>query len=337
MSKKPPNGKPPSSKPSRRRAEFDLTAGRAFSLSAWLALHVHCALSSLGRLATQPVATVVTVLAIAVALSLPLVLYIALDNAFRAVGGIERNAQITAFLRHDLDDSQTAAVASILGGWDAVKHADVISRDEALAEYQQMTGFGEIRDIFEGRNPMPNLIVITPRGGRSDRAELVALRDRVAAQTEVESVQLDLLWVDRLAAIVDTLRRIVQVLFAMLGLGILLIVGNTIRLGVESQREEIGIVRLFGATDAFIRRPFLYVGLWYGLSAGGLACLLVAVATGLAQAPVERLVALYASSFELAGLQPWSAIGTVGGGGLLGLGGAWIAVARELRKGSDPR
>ena len=326
------------SKPStRRRGEFDLRAGRTFSLSGWVAVQSHSALSSLGRLTRQPIATVVTVLAIAVALSMPLVLYLMLDNALRAMGGLDRNAQLTAFLRHDLDESQTASVASAVARWDAVRHVDVVSRAEALAEYQRMTGLGDIQDIFDGQNPLPNLLVITPRNARMERAALIALRDRIAAQTEVDSVQLDLIWIDRLAAIVETLRRIVQVLFVMLGLGVLLIVGNTIRLGIESRREEIGIIRLFGATDAFIRRPFLYTGLWYGLLAGGVACVLVAVATGLAQAPVERLVALYASDFELTGLQPWSAVLAIGAGGMLGLGGAWIAVARELKRESVPR
>ena len=300
-------------------------------------MHGQSALSSLGRLVRQPVASIVTVLAIAVALSLPFVLYIMLDNAARAMGGLDRNAHLTAFLRHDLGEPQTQSVASELRRWDAVKHVRVVTRAEALAEYRRMTGLGEIRAIFEGENPLPNLLVVTPRDGRADRAALIALRDRVAAQTEVDSVQLDLVWVDRLAAIVETLHRIVQVLFAMLGLGILLIVGNTIRLGIESRREEIGIIRLFGATNAFIRRPFLYIGLWYGLMAGGVACMLVAVATHLVEAPVERLVALYSSDFEVAGLQPWNAIVAIAAGGALGLGGAWIAVARELRKESKGR
>ena len=321
----------------RERGTFDLAAGRSFNVAAWSAVHGQSALSSLGRLIRQPIASIVTVLAIAVALSLPFVLYIMLDNATRAMGGLDRNAQLTAFLHHDLDESQTRSVAAELRRWDAVKHVRVVTRAEALDEYQRMTGLGEIRAIFEGENPLPNLLVVTPRNGRPDRAVLIALRDRVAAQTEVESVQLDLVWVDRLAAIVETLRRIVQVLFAMLGLGILLIVGNTIRLGIESRREEIGIIRLFGATDAFIRRPFLYIGLWYGLTAGGVACVLVVVATHLVEAPVERLVALYSSDFELVGLQPWNAIVAIAAGGLLGLGGAWIAVAKELKKESRAR
>ena len=321
----------------RRKGEFNLTTGTTFTLSAWMSGHGQSALSSLGRLIRRPVATFVTVLAIAVALSVPFALYVILDNAHRAMGGLDRNAQLTAFLRHDLSDKQTASVASALRQWDAVKHVRVVTRAEALAEYQQMTGFDDVRVIFEGQNPLPDLIVITPRDGKPDRAALVALRDRLSARTEVETVELDLVWVDRLAAILDTSRRVVQVLFAMLGLGILLIVGNTIRLGIESRREEIGIIRLFGATDAFIRRPFLYTGLWYGVTAGGVACALVAAATRLAAGPVERLVALYSSNLELIGLQPWTAVVTIAAGGLLGLGGAWIAVARELSKESIPR
>ena len=321
----------------RRRGEFDLSSRATFTLAAWIAGHGQSALSSLGRLIRRPIATAVTVLAIAVALSLPLALYIMLDNAHHAMGGLDRNAQLTAFLRHDLSETRTASVASALRQWDAVKHVRVVTRTEALAEYQQMTGFNDVQAIFEGRNPLPDLIVITPRDGKPDHAALVALRDRVFARIEVDSVQLDLMWVDRLTAIIETLRRIVQVLFAMLGLGILLIVGNTIRLDFESRREEIGIIRLFGATDAFIRRPFLYTGLWYGLTAGGVACVVVAAATRLAAGPVERLVALYSSDFELIGLQPWSAIAAITAGGLLGLGGAWIAVSRELTEGSTMR
>ena len=200
-----------------------------------------------------------------------------------------------------------------------------------------MTGFDDVRAIFEGENPLPDLIVITAHDDMSDRAALIALRDRVLARTEVDAVELDLAWVDRLAAILETLRRVLQVLFAMLGLGILLIVGNTIRLSIESRREEIRIIRLFGATDAFIRRPFLYTGLWYGLTAGGVACALVAVATRLTSGPVERLEALYSSDFELIGLQPWPAIVAIAAGGLLGLGGAWLAVARVLAEESITR
>ena len=278
-----------------------------------------------------------TVLAIAVALSLPFALYVILDNAHRAVGGLDRSAHLTAFLRHDLDEARAVSVASAIRQWDEVKHVRVVTRTEALSEYQQMSGFDDVRAIFEGQNPLPELIVITARDDRSNRAALVSLRDRVSARNEVDAVELDLVWVDRLAAILETLRRIVEVLFALLGLGILLIVGNTIRLSIESRREEIGIIRLFGATDAFVRRPFLYTGLWYGLTAGGVACALVAAATRLAAGPVERLVALYSSDFELIGLQPWSAIVAIAAGGLLGLGGAWIAVARVLSEESLPR
>ena len=333
----PGRGPNVSKRSQRRKGEFVLSTGTAFNPAAWLSGHAQSAVSSIGRLMRRPVATVATVLAIAVALSLPFALYVILDNAQRAVGGFDRSAQLTAFLRHDLGENQAAAVAAAVGRWDAVKRVRVVTRAEALSEYQRMTGFDDVRAIFEGHNPLPDLIVVTARDERSNRADLVALRERISARAEVDAVELDLVWVDRLAAILETLRRIVEVLFAMLGLGILLIVGNTIRLGIESRREEIGIVRLFGATDAFIRRPFLYSGLWYGLAAGGVACGLVAAATGLAAEPVQRLVALYASDFELIGLQPWSAAVAVAAGGLLGIAGAWIAVARVLAEESTPQ
>ena len=299
-------------------------------MAAWLSGHGQSALSSLGRLAGRPIATSVTVLALAIALSLPFALYVILENAHRALGGLDRSAQLTAFLQHELSETRTTAIASHLRSWDAVKHVRVVTRTEALAEYQAMTGFDDVRTIFEGQNPLPDLMVITPSGDGTDRTALVALRERVSSQPEVDTVEIDLAWVDRLAAILETLHRIVQVVFALLALGILLIVGNTIRLGIESRREEIGIIRLFGGTNAFVRRPFLYTGLWYGLIAGSVACALVAAATGLAAAPVERLAALYSSDFELIGLQPRSALAAIAGGGLLGLGGAWIAVSREL-------
>ena len=314
----------------RRQDVFDLSSGKSFSVLAWVSGHGRAAISSLGRLTRRPISTLVTVLAISVALSLPYVLYIILDNAHRAMGRLEPDVQLTAFLHHDLDETKTATVAAAMRQLDGVKNVRVVTRAEALAEYQQMTGFDDVQVIFEGRNPLPDQVVITPSEEHSDRAALVALRHRVSARVEVDSVELDLVWFDRLAAIIETLRRIVQVLFVILALGILLIVGNTIRLGIESQREEIGITRLFGATDAFIRRPFLYIGLWHGLTAGAVACLLAAAATRLASEPVERLVALYSGQFELSGLEPWSVAVAIGAGGVLGLGGAWIAVSREL-------
>lgn len=285
----------------------------------------------------SPIATGVTVLATAVALSLPFALYIMLDNAHRAMGGLDRNARLTVFLRHDLDESRTASVATALRRWDTVREVRIVTRTEALAEYQLMTGFDGVEALFEGENPLPDLIIVTPHIGRPDRAALAALRGRLSALTAVDAVQIDLVWVDRLDAIIETIRRITLILSLMLGLGILLVSGNTIRLGIESRREEIGIIRLFGATDAFIRRPFLYTGLWYGLTAGGIACVLVAGATWLVAGPAERLVTLYSNDFELVGLEPWSGLVLVAAGGLLGLGGAWAAVGRELAEESIPK
>ena len=314
-----------------------MSSGTGFSPLAWAAGHGQSALSSLGRLARRPIASIITMLVIAVALSLPLALYILLDNAQRAMRVLDHGAQITVFLRHDLGETQAAAVASALRRWETVERVHIVTRAEALSEYQRMTGFEDVLTVFEGRNPLPDLIIVTPRDGSPDRATLATLRDRILALAEVDSVQLDLEWVDRLSAILDTLHRVVQVLFGMLGLGILLIVGNTIRLGIENQREEIRIIRLFGATDAFIRRPFLYAGLWYGLTGGVVACAVAIAATWLVAGPVEHLVTLYSGDLTLIGLQRSSALMVTAAGGALGLAGAWVAVSRELAEESSLR
>ena len=326
-----------SKRPHHETGEFDLSSGTGFSPLVWAAGHGQSALSSLGRLARRPIASIVTMLVIAIALSLPLALYVLLDNAQRAMRVLDHGAQLTVFLRHDLGETQAASVASALHQWETVERARIVTRAEALSEYQRMTGFEDVLTVFEGRNPLPDLIIVTPRDGSPDRAALAALRDRILALAEVDSVQLDLEWVDRLSAILETLHRVVQVLFGMLGLGILLIVGNTIRLGIENQREEIRIIRLFGATDAFIRRPFLYAGLWYGLAGGVVACAVAIAATRLVAGPVEHLVTLYSGDLTLIGLQRSSALVVTAAGGVLGLAGAWVAVSRELAEESSLR
>ena len=150
------------------------------------------------------------------------------------------------------------------------------------------------------------------------------------AYREIDMAQVDLQWVKRLGAITGTIERGVAILAALLAGAVLLIVGNTIRLDIQGRHSEIEIVKLVGGTDAFIRRPFLYEGLWYGLLGAAIALLLVLLSLNLLDGPVQRLAGLYESSFSLAVLDPLSLLGTLFGGPLLGLAGAWLAVGRHL-------
>ena len=156
------------------------------------------------------------------------------------------------------------------------------------------------------------------------------LAQELQAYREIDLAQVDLQWVERLGAITGTIERAVLILAALLAGAVLLIVGNTIRLEIQNRHSEIEIVKLVGGTDAFIRRPFLYEGLWYGLLGGAIALLLVLASLYLLDGPVERLAGLYESGFSLSVLDPLSLFGVLLGGPALGLTGAWLAVGRHL-------
>jgi cell division transport system permease protein len=205
----------------------------------------------------------------------------------------------------------------------------VIGRQEALAEFRRLSGFGEALDLL-GENPLPVVLLLQPSQRASTPEGAAALADRLGKLPEVDMAQLDLEWVRRLHAMTRTAERGIWVLVTLLSLAVLLIVGNTIRLEINNRRQEIEITKLVGATNAFIRRPFLYDGLWYGILGGLIAWLLITLSLLLLQGPVADLAGLYDSQFDLAGLSLGGSLVVLGGSGLLGLAGAWLAVGRHL-------
>ena len=144
-------------------------------------------------------------------------------------------------------------------------------------------------------------------------------------------MQLDTEWVSRFNAILDVVRRVVFLAAGLFALGILVIVGNTIRLDIENRRGEIEVTKLVGGSDAFVRRPFLYNGVWYGLGGGAIAWLIVALVVFVLADPVQRIAGLYGSGFALHGLDAVSSLVLVAGGALLGWLGSFIVATRELR------
>jgi cell division transport system permease protein len=211
---------------------------------------------------------------------------------------------------------------------DGIAEVQYISADQALSEFKQLSGFGEAAAVLD-KNPLPAVLVVRPNDASPEAA--AALQHQLAANPAVDQVRLDLQWLKRLSAILDIVRRVTDILAALLGLAVILVVGNTIRLEIGGRRTEIEVSKLLGATDAFIRRPFLYHGAWYGFAGGLIACLLVVAAVTLVEEPVSRLAGLYGSAFALQGLGFMGALGLLAGGGLLGWTGSWLAVARHLR------
>jgi cell division transport system permease protein len=252
-----------------------------------------------------------------------------LDNVERLGGSWQRAAQISLFLQIDASEAEGQALREQIGAMDEVAEAEWISREQALLEFQQQSGLGEaLKELPD--NPLPGVVLVTPK--EVDKVTLEALRLRLAELPKVQQAQLDLLWVERLTAILNLGDRFVFGLTLLLVMALLLVIGNTIRLHIENRRTEIEVIKLVGGTDSYVRRPFLYMGTLYGLGAGLLAWLVLAYGLGWLNAAVIRLAGLYGSDFALAGVPAGDGLSLLLGAVLLGYIGAWLAVARHLNE-----
>lgn len=308
------------------------TAPRLVELpQVWLNHHVQCAVATLGRLLRSPWATGMTVAVIAVALALPAGLFVLTDNLRQLVGGWDEAAAVSVFLRPGLSDETARRVAAELRGWPELARVELIGAAEALQEFREQAGFGEALAQLK-ENPLPAVLALFPRQGHGTLEQVRLVEERLEEIPEADFVRVDTQWLMRFQAILDLIQAAVLLLAGLLGLGVLLIVGNTIRLEIQNRSGEIEIMELVGATAAFIRRPFLYAGVWYGLLGGVVAWLLVTIAVVALQGPVSRLATLYRSEFPLSGIGFLTLLGMLGASMLLGLVGSWIAVNRHLRE-----
>jgi cell division transport system permease protein len=297
------------------------------ALRAWLTRHAQVALNSLGRLYRAPSGSLMTAAVLGIALALPSGLYLLTANLQRLSTQWDGNANISLFLRKSVADAQVRVLADSLAGWPQVASVQLITPEQALAEFRELSEFGAVLDTLE-ENPLPAVIAIEP--AHSDAQTAASLLSRLRRLPEVEIAQLDLQWVKRFQAIVDIVRRSILVLGTLLGVAVVLIIGNTIRLEIQNRHAEIEITKLIGATDAFIRRPFLYSGVWYGLAGALVAVVLVEVAFLQLRAPVRQLAGLYQSGFSLDTLSLTDVVALLAIGALLGLSGAALAVGRHL-------
>lgn len=313
----------------RRRSAARISPRSSIRLDIWLLRHLQVALASLGRLARAPLSTLMTILVIGIALALPSALYLLLDNVRNLSGNWDGAASISLFMQQEADEKTAARLAAELEADPAVQRVQRVSREQALQEFRQLSGMAGALDALES-NPLPNVLIVEPADSHSTPDRARELLQRLQQMEGVELAQLDLQWVRRFHAITEIAQRGVVILASLLGLSVLLIVGNTIRLEIQNHHAEIEITKLIGGTNAFIRRPFLYNGLWYGLFGGLSAWLMVLLAMLLLDNPVTELAGLYQSGFRLGGLDFGILLSILGGGGLLGLAGSWIAVGRHL-------
>jgi len=300
-------------------------------INTWLARHAQTLLGSLGRIVQHPVATLMTMAVIAVALALPLFLDVFLQNLRTATSDWNQAFDISVYLDKQVPAARVQALAREFRGRNDVANVRVITADEALTQFKAGSGFGHALDALSD-NPLPDTLIVTPALAASTPEGTEALKQALAAAAGVQSVQIDTDWVKRLVALLDIMRRIVQLTGGLLGLGVMLVIGNTIRLDILNRRAEIEVMKLVGATDGFARRPFLYSGVWYGLGGGLLALVLVTLAVALLAQPVARLATLYGSQFRLRGLGFGVSATILWVSVALGWLGSWLAATRHIKQ-----
>ncbi|MBF7052755.1 cell division protein FtsX [Halomonas sp. KAO] len=296
-------------------------------LRGWLRHHRAMCLDSAWRLLRTPVASLVTMLAIAIAMVLPAGLWLTLDSARLLDAELTESATLTAYLAPGGGDGEAARIDEALGAQPGVARTRLITAAEGMAEFQQALGLEDALERLDD-NPLPASVVVTPEAPAPETVR--ALAESLAAIPGVEEVRLDLAWIERLRSLAELGQRVTLALAVLFGGGVLLVVGNTIRLAVESRRKEIEVVTLIGATHGFVRRPFLYSGAWYGLGGGLLAWGLLTLGGEWLATPVSALAASYGASFSLPRLGVGGSASLVGCSMLLGWLGAWMAVSRHL-------
>lgn len=294
-------------------------------IGTWIDHHLYSLMASLGRAIRKPGATLLTIGVMAIALSLPLGLGLILANVERFAGSVQQSREISVFLKQDTSLERARALAGELRERSDIANLQWVTPEEGLAEFRESSALGEAIDQLEG-NPLPHLYIVTPK------ADELALAEALRALPEAEQIQHDALWRERLNQWLRFGERLAWVLALLLGIGALLVVGNTVRLDIQSRKEEIGVLQLLGATDGFIRRPFLYLGAWYGLAAGALAIGLLTLANHYLAPPLAELAASYGSRFTLRGFNALQALLVVLGAGLIGWLGGGLVTGHYLRQ-----
>ena len=305
------------------------------SLAVAGARHLQALLGSLGRLARSPLSTALTLLVIALALALPTSLRLLVTNAQLATGNFANAVDVSVYLKTDVPLAKAQQLAQAAGQRADVAAVTVIAADKGLEDFRTYSGFGEALQALK-ENPLPHVLHVRPRAEDSSPAALESLRRYFSAWPEVDLVQLDSEWVMRFNAILEVMRRLLLIAAALLGLGVLAVIGNTIRLEIQGRRAEIEVTKLVGGSNSFVRRPFLYTGVLYGVGGALLAWGIVAIAVAVLGESVTSLARLYGSRYVLRGPSRDDIGVLLGAGAVLGWLGAWISAARHLRS-IEPR
>lgn len=293
--------------------------------------HVRQALSSLGELWRQPIASLMTIGVLGLSITLPSTLYIMVKNTEKITAGWDQASEISLFLKPDISANRSQQLVARLNTWQEIESVVYIPADDALKEFQHLSGLGDAIAYLE-KNPLPDVVLVTPTEKNGSPSAARALLDKLRQQREVDIGKLDIEWLERLYAVIAIASDLVMLIGVLLFIAVVLIIGNTIRLNILNKYDEIVVMKLVGATDAFIHRPFLYTGFWYGLLGGLMAWFAVILILWWMDSSIATFAAMYQKEFNITGLTGSALFTMLGLSVLLGLLGSLISVQRHVRQ-----
>ncbi|MBI0277928.1 cell division protein FtsX [Hafnia alvei] len=287
--------------------------------------------NTLADMMRQPLATLLTVMVIAISLTLPSVCYLVYKNVSEAASQWYPTPQLTVYLDKALDDDAAEQVMTVLKGEEGVDKVNYLSREEALGEFRNWSGFGGALDMLE-ENPLPAVAIITPKMNFESSDTLNTLRDRVAAVKGVDEVRMDDSWFARLAALTGLVGQVAAMIGILMIVAVFLVIGNSVRLSIFSRRDTINVMKLIGATDGFILRPFLNGGALLGFSGAILSLILSQAMVWQLGSAVAKVASVFGTTFVLHGLGWDECLLLVLVSAMIGWIAAWLATVQHLRR-----
>ncbi|MFD1800869.1 permease-like cell division protein FtsX [Mixta tenebrionis] len=279
----------------------------------------------------QPLATLLTVMVIAISLTLPSVCYMVWKNVSQAAEQWYPTPQLTLYLSKTLDDTAAENVAAALKKEPGVAKVNYLSREEALGEFRNWSGFGGALDMLE-QNPLPAVVIVTPELTFQNEKTLQTLRERVQHIDGVDDVRMDDSWFARLAALTGLVGQVATLIGILMVVAVFLVIGNSVRLSIFARRDTINVQKLIGATDGFILRPFLYGGALLGLSGAVLSLILSQALVLRLESVVAQVASVFGTTFRISGLSWDESLLLLLLSAMIGWIAAWLATVQHLRR-----
>jgi cell division transport system permease protein len=295
-----------------------------------IARHAQAFVSGINQLSISPLASMMTFCVIGIVLALPMGLFVLLQNIQGISHSLHDSTKISLYLNSDISVGQLNDLERMLKADGSIENIQYISPDDGLKQFQQASGLGSVLDDIK-KNPLPGVMLIQPAAAIQSVDQAQSLKARLQRLPKVSSAVLDMQWLQRLRAMIDIGNRLIYSVLFLFAMAVLLIIGNTIRLIVQNNRQEIMVTKLLGAENSFIRRPFLYVGIIYGLMGSIIAWLLVDMTMWFINPPIQRLANLYGADFSFQGLSFLSTLLLLFLGILLGYFGSLLIVNKYIR------